>query len=173
MRTGQTPRRPLPPSRAGPESKPEASTSLLADPIPRLLEALVHEVLRTAAAESLEIDEISESLATQFVVRDLYRALRARDADPPVFCTEKIMPDTVIARRFPHRAETLDSARVTTCCIPFSGADLGTQSGEKVSDRVETKPRSMVACNSCSLFLVRREKSRCAIWLRMQPKGTT
>lgn len=58
---------------AGVASKPEAQASLLADPALRPEEAMVLEVLRSD--ESLQIDEILESLETQLTSSEVFTAL--------------------------------------------------------------------------------------------------
>ena len=55
------------------ESKAEAQTSLLADPVLRPQEAMVLEVLRTD--ESLQIDEILDLLETQLTSSEVFTAL--------------------------------------------------------------------------------------------------
>lgn len=57
----------------GVESKPEAAASLLPDPVLRPEEAMVLEVLRSD--ESLQIDEILESLETQLTSSEVFTAL--------------------------------------------------------------------------------------------------
>jgi DNA processing protein len=54
-------------------SKPEASASLMADPVLRPQEAMVLEVLR--ADESLQIDEILDRLETQLTSSEVFTAL--------------------------------------------------------------------------------------------------
>lgn len=71
-------------SEAGDESKPEAQASLLPDPALRPEEAIVLEVLR--ADESLQLDELLESLETQLTSSEVFTALFELEMSGRVRC---------------------------------------------------------------------------------------
>jgi DNA processing protein len=60
-------------SEQGSASKPDSAASLLPDPVLRLEEAMVLEVLRSD--ESLQIDEVLELLETQLTSSEIFTAL--------------------------------------------------------------------------------------------------
>ena len=71
-------------SEAGDESKPEAQASLLPDPALRPEEAMVLEVLR--ADESLQLDDLLESLETQLTSSEVFTALFELEMSGRVRC---------------------------------------------------------------------------------------